>query len=251
VLAIVCFSVPLALANVFAPLQRRQEACTSQCALVNQALETCVATSAACYCPAYLEGGAACSACWATISPAFASGIGVLMTDCTNLNTGPAIAPTPTATANGDTTPTSAVTMGASPCSSQCGPAYQVLATCTSLSNSPACFCPGFVAAGAGCSACLATVDPILASNIGVLVTDCAGYSAAVTTAVLPNTITTPLPAPTTAESTGVFTVVPSESPVGTSPVNKSGARRVFEGDHYIAIVMVFVFVASLFGLFM
>lgn len=57
------------------------------------------------------------------------------------------------------------------PCDPQCSVVFEAATTCPPIST--ACLCPTFIADGPGCSACLATVDPLLASQVGEVITDC------------------------------------------------------------------------------
>jgi len=54
-------------------------------------------------------------------------------------------------------------------CDTQCDPIGDIAATCTA----DACYCPTFVSYGPACSSCYLTLNATLASEIGVVVTDC------------------------------------------------------------------------------
>ena len=104
------------------------EVCTTQCANVYSAVETCGSGSANCYCPVFLESGAGCGSCLATFRPTFVSSLMPLVTACST------------------------------ECHSQCNNVYIAETSCASSDSS--CFCPTYLESGSACSACVSSVLP-------------------------------------------------------------------------------------------
>lgn len=216
---------PLFASDVASDVEICGSACTTVCSDVYAAIETCTGTAnaQACYCPAYLNNGAACGTCLEDFRPTFASALLPQVTACVT------------------------------DCFAQCSNVNIAETSCAS--NNPACYCPTYLASGAACSSCASSVFPTFVENVGSTLAFC---SASFTpgTATTAGGISTAL-ATTSATPTAAATAPATLATAATStsaPFQKSGARARFEwivGENYISIFMAMVLVASLLSLYM